>query len=122
MIIGFYIKPDQIGSIQAFPLPVYETIVFVYHIDSGIDHQTAQQNQWGKASGSEIDPRKIKSQKSTDKRNRNQRNNHQRLPQRLEQDRTGKKDNHHNQQNQPILGSLIVIPSETLINRPETDR
>lgn len=45
MIIGFYIKPDQTGPIQAFPPPVYETIVFVYHIDSGIDHQTAQQNQ-----------------------------------------------------------------------------
>lgn len=41
MIIGFYIKPDQTGPIQAFPPPVYETIVFVYHIDSGIDHQTA---------------------------------------------------------------------------------
>ena len=45
MIIGFYIKPDQIYTIKSFPLPLYETILFVYHIDSGIDHQTAQQNQ-----------------------------------------------------------------------------
>lgn len=58
MLIGFYIKPDQIGSIQAFPLPVYETIVFVYHIGSGMSTKPLNKTSEAKPPVPKLTPEK----------------------------------------------------------------
>lgn len=120
MVIGLGIKPDRIDPFRPIPVSFYKTVVFIDNVYGCVDHQSTQQNQGGKSPCSEIDARKIESQESADKRDRDQRNNHEGLTQRLEQDRTGKKDNHHNKQNQPILSTPVLIPPEALIHRPET--
>ena len=45
MIIGLHIKPNRINSIKSLNISINETIILIDHVDSRINHQTAQQNK-----------------------------------------------------------------------------
>lgn len=86
-------------------------VIIIDNKDPGIYYNATQQDERGEAALVEVEVEQVKGEKHPYKGNWDNADDGQGLQQRLEQDGTGKINNHNDQQDQQILLFILGIPS-----------